>query len=199
MPGLTVRIADDGEILVRGENVCRGYHKDPAATAELLEGGWLHSGDVGELDEQGYLRITDRKKDLIVTSGGKKASPQELEKQLRAIFPVGQAVVVGEQRSHLCALLTLDPDAAKRFAREHGLPEDPVAVAQSPALRAALQVGVDAVNAKLARWETIKRFEVLPQDFSIEGGELTPTMKIRRKVVAEKHRAAIERLYAAPE
>ncbi|MBS2027172.1 MAG: long-chain fatty acid--CoA ligase [Deltaproteobacteria bacterium] len=195
MPGLTVRIAEDGEILVKGDNVCKGYHKEPAATAELLEGGWMHSGDVGEIDAQGYLRITDRKKDLIVTSGGKKAAPQELEKHLRAIFPVGNAVVVGESRNYLCALLTLDPDAAKRFARERGLPEDPGALVANPTLQAQLQQGVDALNGKLAKWETIKRFEILPSDFTVEGGELTPTLKIKRKVVAEKYRANIERMY----
>ena len=160
----------------------------------------VHPGQLcqfGELDPDGYLRITDRKKDLIVTSGGKKASPQELEKLLRAIPLVGQAVVVGERRNYLCALLTLEPEAARRFGREHGLDETSLAVMGTlPAVRQVLQRGIDEVNARLARWETIKRFEVLPAELSVEGGELTPTLKVKRAVVGTKYASTIERLYA---
>jgi long-chain acyl-CoA synthetase len=200
MMGVTVKIAEDGEILVKGGNVCLGYYKDPESTAELLDkDGWLHSGDVGEFDADGFLRITDRKKDLIVTSGGKKAAPQNLEKMLRAIPPVGQAVVVGERRNYLCALLTLDRDAAKRFARENNLPEDFDALIKHPRLQAALQKGVDEMNSHLARFETIKRFVVLPGEFSAESGELTPTLKIKRKVVAQKYGPQIESMYPGEE
>jgi long-chain acyl-CoA synthetase len=197
MIGVEVRIDADGEILVRGENLCRGYHRDPEATAALIQDGWLHSGDVGELDPDGYLRITDRKKDLIVTSGGKKASPQELEKLLRAIPLVGQAVVVGERRNFLCALLTLEPDAARRFGREHGLDSTSIEeLGRLPAMRESLQRGIDEVNARLSRWETIKRFEILPNELTVEGGELTPTLKVKRAAVGTKYASTIERLYA---
>lgn len=198
MPGVEVRIADDGEILVKGGNVCMGYFKDPAATAELLQGGWLHSGDVGLLDEDGFLQITGRKKEIIVTSGGKKTSPSNLEGLLKAIEPIGNAMVVGEGRNYLVALLALDPERVGGFATKKGFPREPAALAASEAFRAYLQEAIERdVNPRVARFETIKRFEVLPHDFTIEGGELTSTLKVRRKIVSEKYADAIERLYAA--
>jgi long-chain acyl-CoA synthetase len=195
LPGVTVRIADDGEILVKGGNVCMGYLDDPEATAALLQDGWLHSGDVGELDGDGYLRITDRKKDLIVTSTGKKAAPQNLEALLRAISLVAQAVVVGERQPYLTALLTLEPEAARAFARAHGLSEDLVELAQSPVLRDALQKSIAQLNGSLARFEAIQKFTVLPVEFSTASGELTPTLKLKRKAVVEKFAAEIAALY----
>jgi long-chain acyl-CoA synthetase len=172
-----------------------GYLDDPEATAALLQDGWLHSGDVGELDGDGYLRITDRKKDLIVTSTGKKAAPQNLEALLRAISLVAQAVVVGERQPYLTALLTLEPEAARAFARAHGLSEDLVELAQSPVLRDALQKSISQLNGSLARYEAIQKFTVLPVEFSTASGELTPTLKLKRKAVVEKFAAEIAALY----
>ncbi len=196
MPGVEVRIADDGEICVKGENVCLGYFKDPAATAELLQNGWLHSGDVGELDPDGYLRITGRKKEIIVTSGGKKTAPANLEGLLKSIEPLGNALVHGDRRNYLVALLAIDPEKVPAFATAHGLPADPTALVKAPGFLDYLTKAVETrVNAKVARFESIKRFEVLPHDFTIEGGELTSTLKVRRKVCEQKYAQVIERLY----
>ena len=197
MPGVEVRIADDGEILVRGGNVCLGYFKDPAATAELLQNGWLHSGDVGQLDEDGFLQITGRKKEIIVTSGGKKTAPSNLEGLLKGIDPIGNAMVVGEGRNYLVALLALDPERVGAFAAPAGLSR---AIRRawwptSPSAPTCARRSTRDVNPKVARFETIKAFEVLPHDFTVEGGELTSTLKVRRKVVAaevrRRHRAAL--------
>jgi long-chain acyl-CoA synthetase len=197
MPGVEVRIADDGEILVRGENVCLGYFKDPAATAELVQNGWLHSGDVGEIDGGGFLKITGRKKEIIVTSGGKKTAPSNLELMLKALGPIGNAMVIGDNKNYLVALLALDPEKVPAFAKAHGWPADGPMLAKDPQFRAWLTEAIETqVNARVARFETIKRFEVLGHDFTIEGGELTSTLKVRRKVVEEKYRAQIDALYA---
>jgi long-chain acyl-CoA synthetase len=195
--GVSVRIAGDGEILVKGENVCAGYYKDPQATAELIQDGWLHSGDVGELDADGFLRLTGRKKEIIVTSGGKKTPPATLEGLLRSISPIGQALVVGDRRPFLVAVLTLDPERVERFSAEHpGLEVS----ATNPTFHAWLEQAIaQQVNAKVARFETIKRFVVLPTDFSIEGGELTSTLKVRRAFCEAKYGSAIEALYAGVE
>lgn len=198
MPGVEVRIADDGEILVRGGNVCLGYYKEPAATAELIHDGWLHSGDVGTFDEDGFLQITGRKKELIVTSGGKKTAPSHLEGLLKAIEPVGNALVVGEGRNYLVALLALDPERVKAFARARGFPDEPAALAVAPAFRVYLEAAIEReVNPRVARFEQVKKFEVLPHDFTVEGGELTSTLKVRRKVCEAKYADAIARLYAS--
>ncbi len=196
VPGVQVRIAEDGEILVRGQNVFVGYYKEPAATAEALADGWLHSGDIGEFDGQGFLRITDRKKDLIITAGGKNVAPQNIEKQLRGIEGVGNAVVIGDRRKYLVALLTLDPEAAPALAARNGWPASLDELARAPGFRAHVQAGIDAANKQLAQYESIKRFALLPNDFSVESGELTPTQKVKRKVVYEKHATVIEGLYA---
>jgi long-chain acyl-CoA synthetase len=192
-----VRIAEDGEILIRGGNVCQGYYKHPEATEELLHDGWLHSGDVGQLDGEGYLHITGRKKEIIVTSGGKKTSPANIEGLLKAVSPVGNAVVVGDRRNYLVALLTLDPEKVRTLAREKGWPEDPAVLAEDPRLRQYLTEALDrSVNPQLARFESIKRFAVLPRDFTVDGGELTPSLKVRRKVVEQLYADTIEALYA---
>jgi long-chain acyl-CoA synthetase len=198
--GVEVLIAGDGEILVRGGGVCQGYYKNPEATAQLLQGGWLHSGDVGHLDSEGYLHITGRKKELLVTSGGKKTAPAPIEQLLKAIPPVGHALVIGERRKYLVALLTLEPERARSLARQHGWPEDVHALAADPRLRQHLREAIERdVNPRLARFESIKRFAVLAEDFSIAGGELTPSMKVRRQVVEERHQQLIESLYAEEE
>ncbi|MGE6759917.1 AMP-dependent synthetase/ligase [Corallococcus interemptor] len=199
MLGVEVRIAEDGEILVRGGNVCLGYHRNPEATQELLADGWLHTGDVGQLDSEGFLRITGRKKEIIVTSGGKKTSPANIEELLKAVSPVGHALVVGDRRNYLVALVTLEPDRVRKLAREKGWPEDVATLVNDPRLRQHLHESFERdVNPKLSRFETIKRFRVLPGEFSIDGGELTPSMKMRRTVVEQKYADVIDALYSEP-
>ena len=193
-PGNDVRIADDGEILVRGGVVFPGYFKDPAATAATLVDGWLHTGDIGEMDATGYLRITDRKKDLIITAGGKNISPGNIENALRAHQLVGHAVAIGDRRPYVTALLTLDAEDAAAMATERGWPADPAALAAHPAVRDELQRHVDGVNARLSQVEQVKRFAILPADFAV-GDELTPTMKVRRSVVLERYADQVAALY----
>ncbi len=196
MLGVELRIADDGEVLVRGGNVCQGYFKDPRATEELLTDGWLHTGDVGELDSEGFLRITGRKKELLVTSGGKKTAPAPIEALLKDLEPVGNAMVVGDGRNHLAALLPLDAEKAVTFARARGLPEDPQRLAVHPELRRHLEEQIaQRVNPRLSRFEHVRRFEILPHDFTPERGELTPTLKLRRAEVERRYRAQIDGLY----
>jgi len=194
--GVEVRIAPDGEILVRGPNVCLGYYRDPKGTQELLEDGWLHSGDLGALEPDGQLKVTGRKKEIIVTSGGKKTAPAAIEAMLKALPPLGNAMLVGEGRNHLVALLPLDPERVPAFARERGWPEDLEQLAVHKPFLEDLERRIEAqVNARVSRFETVKRFAVLPRDFSVEEGELTPTLKLRRKVIAAKHAATIDALY----
>ena len=199
MPGMEIRLADDGEILMRGPNIFRGYRKDAEATAAALDAeGWLHSGDIGELDAGGFLRITDRKKELLVTSGGKKIAPAPIESRLREIEGVAHAVLVGEQRNFVAALLTLDPTALPTLAERLGSPARSLADgARCPLLRAFLGREIERVNGDLARFETVRKFEVLTTEFSVDGGELTPTLKLKRKVVRQKFAERIEKLYTS--
>jgi long-chain acyl-CoA synthetase len=195
LPGSEVAVADDGEVLMAGANVFAGYHRDPDATAAIMGGRWLHSGDLGELDEDGFLRITGRKKDLIITSSGKNISPENLESALRETRWIANAVVAGDRRSYLVALLTLDPDEAPRLAAELGVAGDAAAMSADPRVRAAIQRDVDEVNARFARIEQIKRFDILERDFSQAEGELTPTLKVKRSVVYECFADRFARLY----
>jgi long-chain acyl-CoA synthetase len=188
-----VKIASDGEILVRGRNVFAGYAKDPEATAEVLSDGWLHSGDLGELDAEGFLTITGRKKDIIITAGGKNVAPKLLEGGLRNHPLVAEAVVIGDRRKFLTALVALDAEAVGRFMKERELFGPPE---QSGEIRAEIQQAVDVVNADLARVEQIKKFAVLPRELSIAEGELTPTLKVKRNVVTDHFGAEIEAMYA---
>jgi long-chain acyl-CoA synthetase len=198
LPGIEVRIAEDGEILIRGDNVFAGYYKDEAATRETIDAdGWLHTGDVGTLDD-GFLRITDRKKDIIVTAGGKNVSPQNIENELKASKYVSQVVTVGDRRPYLVALVTLDPTEVGTWAHERGLELAPAAYASSPEVRELVQGIVDELNGRRASYEQVKRFVVLPRDFSLEEGEVTPTLKLRRKQIQEHFAGDIESLYAAP-
>ena len=198
LPGSEVRIAADGEVLLRGPGVMRGYHGLPAATAEALDDdGWLHSGDLGELDPDGLLRITGRKKDLIKTSGGKYVAPQPIESSFPALCPLAsQFIVHGDGRNYCTALVTLDPDALALWASGRGVTEtDPAALARHPDVRAEVRRAVDTLNGTLARWETIKDFRILEQDLTIEAGELTPSMKVKRRVVESRYREVLDLMY----
>jgi long-chain acyl-CoA synthetase len=192
-----VKIAEDGEILVRGPNVFQGYYKNPEATRETLVDGWLHTGDIGEFDADGFVKITGRKKDIIITAGGKNITPANMEAEVKQHPLVSQCVVIGDRRPYLVALVTLDPEEAAAFASEHGLPDDPEAMANNAQVRATLQEHIDKVNQKFARVEQVKKFEILPRDLSQQEGELTPTLKVKRNVVADKYAGEIESLYSS--
>jgi long-chain acyl-CoA synthetase len=194
--GCEIKIADDDEILVRGPNIFQGYYKNEEATRETLEDGWLHTGDIGELDEDGYLSITGRKKDIIITAGGKNITPANLEAEIKQSPVVSQCVVIGDRRPYLVALVTLDPEECAKVAEEKGWPSDPAELARHEGMRALLQEHIDRVNEKFARVEQVKKFEILPHDLSQETGELTPTLKVKRNVVADKYEGDVEALYA---
>ncbi len=193
-PGVEVQIADDGEILVKGPNVFKGYYKNDEATRDTIVDGWLHTGDIGEFDADGYLKITGRKKDIIITAGGKNITPANLEAEIKQHPMISQCVVIGDRRPFLVAVLTLDPEEAAKFAEEKGV--DPATLHEDDRVRASIQAHLDQVNQKFARVEQVKKFEILPRDFSQEGGELTPSMKVKRNVVAQKYADEVEGLYA---
>lgn len=196
-PGTEVKIASDGEILIRGPGVMKGYYRNPAATADVLEAdGWFHSGDIGEIDAQGYLKITDRKKDIIVTAGGKNVAPQNLENSLKTFAIVSQAMVYGDKRPYLTALITVGEEAAKKLLADKGVNvTDYAEIAKRPEVRDAVQAAVAAVNAEQPPYNTIKKFEILDRDFSQETGELTPTLKVKRKVCTQKFKAVLDGMY----
>ena len=194
VPGVEVRLAEDGEILVRGDVVFAGYHRDPEATAQALDDGWLRTGDVGEFDADGYLRITDRKKDLIITAGGKNISPASIEAALQQRCPlIGTAVAIGDRRPYITALLFLDAEEVASFLRARGaeVPEDP---ATDAAVVAEVERCVGEVNARLSNVEQVKRWRLLSRELAV-GEELTPTLKVRRRVVTERYAADIDSLY----
>jgi long-chain acyl-CoA synthetase len=194
LPGVELRIADDGEVLVKGANIFQGYFKNEEATKEALDHDWLHTGDLGRVDEDGFLYITGRKKDIIITAGGKNITPANPENWLKENRWISQAVVVGDRRPYLVVLITLDPEEARAFAQEHGLSVEELP--ESEAMRAEVQKALDGVNARLARVEQIKKFKILPHDLSQETGELTPTLKVKRNVVVEKFAGEIQALYS---
>jgi long-chain acyl-CoA synthetase len=195
-PGCEVRIAEDGEILVKGPNVFQGYHKNEEATRETIVDGWLHTGDIGEIDSDGFIKITGRKKDIIITAGGKNITPANLEAEIKQHPLVSQCVVVGDRRPYLVALVTLDPEEAVAYAKDHDLSEDPAQLADNADIRAAIEAHVEKINQNFARVEQVKKIAILPHDLSQENGELTPTLKVKRAVVAAKHEPEIEQLYA---
>ena len=199
LPGFEVRVADDGEIEVRSQTIFQGYYKDPEATAEVLDAdGWLKTGDIGDLDEDGFLHVTDRKKDILVTAGGKNVAPQNIENDLKTSKYVSQALVVGDRRPYVAALVTLDPVELGRWAAEDGVEGDLPTLARSPRVRELLQGVVDDVNRDRSRYEQVKRFAIVPRDFTMEEGEVTPTLKLRRRAVQEHFADEIEALYAEP-
>ena len=196
-PGEEVKIAADGEILLKGPNIMDGYHNLDEATAEALEDGWLHTGDIGELDEDGYLRITDRKKDLFKTSGGKYIAPSAIESQFKAICPyASQFLVHGNERNFVVALITLDPEAIQEWAGRNGQEgASYTEIVRSDACRQMVAEYVDQLNQRLNRWETIKKHIILDHDLTVESGELTPSMKVKRKVVEDNYKDEIAALY----
>lgn len=198
IPGVEVKIADDGEVLVRGPNVMVGYYNKPAETAAVLKDGWFHTGDVGTLDADGYLAITDRKKDLLVTSGGKKIAPQPIEALLKKSPLIAEAIVLGDRRRFAAALLVPDFAALKRRLKDlGGPPGDREELVNRKDVVALYKDVVEALNQELSQFERIKRFRLLPREFTIESGELTPTMKVRRKTVEQNWKNEIDELYSA--
>ena len=196
LPGTQVAILPDGEILIRGPHVFKGYYNDPAATDEALTAdGWLRSGDLGAIDAQGFVKITGRKKDLIITSSGKNITPVNIESLLRDERWITEAVVFGDDRPYLVALLTLDREESFKLAGRLGLDTDPATIARDPRVHAEIQKQVDAVNQKLARIEQIKRFVILDRDLTQADGELTPTLKVKRAVVYERYADLFAGLY----
>jgi long-chain acyl-CoA synthetase len=199
LPGTEVRIAEDGEVLLRGPGVMESYHENPEATAETKDAdGWLHTGDIGKVDERGFLRITDRKKDFFKTSGGKYVAPSVIESMFKGICPfVSQFLVHGADRNFVSALVTLDPDSIQGWAANHGMEGKSYAeIVTSKEAHEMVQVYIDRLNANLNRWETIKKFTILDHDLTVEAGELTPSMKLRRKEVNERYRGALDAHYA---
>jgi long-chain acyl-CoA synthetase len=197
IPGTQVRIAEDGEILIKGPGVMRGYHNAAEATAEAMKDGWFATGDIGELDEKGYLRITDRKKDLIKTSGGKYIAPQKVEGVLKAVCPyISQVIVHGDGRKYATALITLDPEAIESWAKEEGLSYSSVAeLARSQEVHDLIDGFVARGNQQLERWETIKKFEILATELSVDEGEVTPSLKVRRRTVEKKYADVLNSMY----
>jgi long-chain acyl-CoA synthetase len=199
VPGVEVKLADDGEVLVKGDTVMPGYRNLPEKTAEIFADGWLVTGDIGELDQDGYLKIVDRKKELIINAAGKNMSPANIESKLKAASPlIGQCVTIGDRRPYNVALIVLDPDFVPAWAKKNGLEgkstED---LASEEKVIAAVQEGVDEANSKLSRVEQIKKFTILPEEWAPGGDELTPTMKLKRKPIAEKYADEIEGLYSS--
>ncbi len=199
MPGTELKLApEDGEILLKSPGVMNGYHNLPEQTAEALAGdGWLRTGDIGEIDERGFLRITDRKKDLIKTSGGKYIAPQAIEGKLKSTCPyISQVLVHGDKRNFVTALITLDKEAIMKWAEGHGMgAKEYSEVVQSAEVKQLIAPYVDEVNRSLAKYETVKQFQILPKDLDVEAGELTPSLKVRRKVVEKKYAELLDRMY----
>jgi long-chain acyl-CoA synthetase len=198
IPRVEVKIADDGEILSRGPNTMRGYFGKPQATAEAIDSeGWFHTGDIGHLDDGGFLVITDRKKELIVNAYGKNIAPAPIENALKASRWVSQAVVIGDRRQYLAALIVPDFEVLASWAASEKQSGPIAQQLQNPALRAILQKEIDAVNQNLARYEQIRVWEPVATEFTLEGGELTPTLKVKRRVINIKYKEILDRLYAA--
>lgn len=197
LPGVEIKLAADGEILARGPNIAKGYYKRPQETAEVfLADGWFATGDIGELDDDGFLRITDRKKDLIVTAGGKNIAPQNIENLFKTDRYISQAMVYGDRKKYLAAVLTLDAAETTQYAQAQGIAfERPEELATHPQIHALIEDRVTQLNQRLASYETIKKFIIAPSDFTPENGELTPTLKIKRKAVTQKYQTQLEQLY----
>jgi len=200
LPGVECRTGPDGEVLLRGPNIMKGYYRDPESTREALDDeGWLHTGDIGEIDGDGFLRITDRKKDLIVTSGGKKIAPQMIENLLQTDPLIAQAMVLGDGERHLAALLTLNREQIAEWAKREGLEfQSPEEMAAHPRVTALIKERIREKNKQLAAFEAVRNFRVIPHNFSIERAELTPTLKLRRQIIKERYKDLIEEMASRP-
>jgi long-chain acyl-CoA synthetase len=196
LPGVELKIADDGEILVKGPNIFAGYHNNADASFGAVEHGWLHTGDLGSIDDDGYLSITGRKKDIIITAGGKNLTPANIENDLKQCRWISQAVMHGDARPYPVVLITLDEEEMPVFAAEHGLPTDVASLARTPEVHALIQKEIDRANSKYAQVEQVKKFVILDHDLSQATGELTPTLKVKRNVVNEKYADLFDGLYA---
>ncbi|MGH2864856.1 MAG: AMP-dependent synthetase/ligase [Solirubrobacteraceae bacterium] len=196
LPGVELKVADDGEILIKGPNIFNGYHNQASTSFGAVENGWLHTGDLGAIDEDGYLSITGRKKDIIITAGGKNLTPANLENDLKQCRWISQAVMHGDQRPYPVVLITLEEEEMLTYAHEHGLPVDIASLSREPAVQALIQQAIDSTNAKYAQVEQVKKFVILDHDLSQPTGELTPTLKVKRSVVNEKYAALFDALYA---
>jgi long-chain acyl-CoA synthetase len=195
LPRCEMRIADDGEILLSGPHLFAGYFKNPEATAETIVDGWIHTGDLGRIDEDGFLHVTGRKKDLIITSSGKNVTPTNIENALKESRWIAEAVVYGDRRPYLVALIALDDEERPKLAEMLGVDGDPAAMARDERVRAEIQTAVDAANERFARIEQVKRFAILDRELSQAEGELTPTMKVKRSVVYDRYRDRIAAIY----
>jgi long-chain acyl-CoA synthetase len=195
LPGVEAKIADDGELLLKGANIFQGYYKNDDESFGAIEDGWLHTGDLASIDDDGYVRITGRKKDIIITAGGKNLTPANIENDLKQSRWISQAVMHGDRRPYPVVLITLDPEEIVQFARERGLPEDVSSLSRNPEVHDLIQSVVDEVNGRYAQVERVKRFAILDRDLSQEGGELTPTLKVKRNVVNEKYADVFDSLY----
>ncbi|HEX3512041.1 MAG TPA: long-chain fatty acid--CoA ligase [Solirubrobacteraceae bacterium] len=196
LPGVELRIADDGEILIKGPNIFAGYHNQASTSFGAVEDGWLHTGDLGSIDEDGYLSITGRKKDIIITAGGKNLTPANIENDLKQCRWISQAVMHGDARPYPVILITLDEEEIPVFAKENGLPEDIPSLSQDPKVHTLIQGEIDKANSKYAQVEQVKKFAILDHDLSQATGELTPTLKVKRNVVNEKYADIFDSLYA---
>jgi long-chain acyl-CoA synthetase len=196
LPGVELRIGEDGEILVKGPNIFAGYHNQASTSFGAVENGWLHTGDLGSIDEDGYLSITGRKKDIIITAGGKNLTPANIENDLKQSRWISQAVMHGDARPYPVILITLDEEEVPTYAKEHGLPEDIPTLSKAPEIRELIQQEIDRANSKYAQVEQVKKFAILDHDLSQATGELTPTLKVKRNVVNEKYKDVFDALYA---
>ena len=197
MPGTEIRLSAEGEILVRGKNVFMGYLNQPEKTAETVVDGWLHTGDVGTIDADGFVRITDRMKDIIITAGGKNITPSEFENQLKFSPYITDAVVIGEKRPYLTSLVMIDHENVEKFAQDNAIPfSNYMSLCRRPEVQELIQGEIDRVNKAFARVEQVKKFRLIEQKLTAEDEELTPTMKLKRKLVNEKYKSLIDSMYA---